>query len=79
MEEFLFSKIDEIAFTEVTRDEPLWTSGVLDSITVVELAVEVENEYNINVPFEEIIEDHFETVGRLTIFIEKKQSEKNAQ
>lgn len=74
MEDFLFSKIDEIAFTEVTLSEPLWTSGILDSITVVELAVEVENEFNISVPFEEIVEDHFETVERLIAYINKKKS-----
>ncbi len=74
MEEFLIAKVDEIAFTEVGLDDSLWQSGVLDSITVVELAVEVENEYEISVPFEEIIEDNFETLARLIAYITKKKS-----
>lgn len=74
MKEFLFSKIDEIAFTEVSIDESLWSSGVLDSITVVELAVEIETEFEINVPFEEIIVENFETVERLISYIAKKKN-----
>ncbi|MFK7757067.1 MAG: acyl carrier protein [Flavobacteriales bacterium] len=74
MEEFLFAKIDEIAFTEVAKEEALWSSGVLDSITVVELAVEVENEFNISIPFEEIIVENFETVERLVAYIQKKKN-----
>lgn len=74
MKEFLVAKIDEIAFTEVDLEDSLWQSGVLDSITVVELAVEVENEYEINIPFEEIIEDNFETLARLMAYITKKKA-----
>ena len=74
MEEFLINKIEEITFTEVTVDEGLWTSGILDSITIVELAVEIEDEYSIKVPFDDIVEDNFETVSRLIAYIERKKN-----
>ena len=73
MEEFVIEKINEIAFTEVDVNEPLWSSGILDSITIVELAVELENEYSINIPFEEITEENFQTVAFIRNYIEKKQ------
>ncbi len=72
MKDFLINKIDEIAFSTVEVDEPLWSSGILDSITIVELAVEIENEYNISIPFDEIIEDNFQTVSNLLVYIDKK-------
>lgn len=78
MKTFLIDKIDEIAFSAVGVDDSLWKSGVLDSITIVEFATEVEEEFDINIPFDEIVEDNFETLARLIIYIKKKQQEKNA-
>ena len=72
MEEFLIEKIDEIAFSEVTKDEALWSSKILDSITIVELAVEIENEYGIKIPFDEIIEDNFQTISNMMNYIDRK-------
>ena len=42
MEDFLIEKIEELTFTKVTVDELLWESRILDSITIVELVVEIE-------------------------------------
>ena len=77
-ENFLIDKISEIAFSKVEIDDSLWESGVLDSITVVEFATEIEDEFNINIPFDEIVVDNFETLSRLITYIKKKQQEKNA-
>ena len=78
MEKFLIDKIEEIAFSTVTVEESLWESGVLDSITIVELSAEIEDEYDIEIPFDEIIEENFETLERLISYIKRKQQEKNA-
>jgi acyl carrier protein len=45
----------------------------LDSITIVELTVEIEGEYNIKIGFEEIIVENFETVARIIKFVKSKQ------
>ena len=42
MEDFLIQKVEEISFTKVDLQSSLWQSGVLDSITIIEFAVEVE-------------------------------------
>ena len=70
---FLKDKIEELAFSRVEENDSLWESGVLDSITIVELAVEIESQYNISIPFEEITVNHFETISLIKKFIEKKQ------
>jgi len=72
MKDFLIEKIDEIAFSTVEENDKLWASEILDSITVVELAVEIEHEYGIKIPFDEIIVENFETVNLLIAFITKK-------
>ncbi len=72
MKDFLIEKIDEIAFSTVEPDDKLWESEILDSITVVELAVEIENEYSIKIPFDEIVVENFETVNLLIKYITNK-------
>jgi D-alanine--poly(phosphoribitol) ligase subunit 2 len=73
MEDFLINKIEEIAFSKVEMDESLWGSGILDSIAIVEFASEVEEEYGIEIPFDEIIVENFETLNLLVIYIDKKR------
>ncbi|MEJ6492840.1 MAG: phosphopantetheine-binding protein [Flavobacteriales bacterium] len=75
MENYLIDKIEEISFTRVEKNDSLWKSRIMDSITIVELAVEIEEEFGINIPFEEIVVENFETVDLLMAFITKKQSE----
>jgi len=72
MEKFIIDKIEEITFTEVGPTDSLWEEKVLDSITIVELVVELENEYNIKVPFNEIITENFETVERIVAYLKGK-------
>lgn len=73
MEDFLIAKIEELAFSKVEVNDSLWQSKILDSISIVELVVEIENEYGISVPFNEIIEDNFETVANMIKYISSKK------
>ena len=72
MKNFLIEKIEEIAFETVEENDSLWESRVLDSITIVELAVEIEAECDIKIGFDEIIVENFDTVARIIKFIETK-------
>ena len=74
MKDFLINTIEEIAFSTVDKDEALWSSKILDSITVIELAVEIENKFNIKIPVEDIIEDNFQTVSNMMNYIDSKIS-----
>ena len=73
MENFLIDKIEELAFTKVTITDKLWESNILDSISIVELVVEIENEFSIKVPFNEIIVENFETIELIMKYIESKK------
>jgi acyl carrier protein len=74
MKAFIIDKIEEIAFSRVEPEDSLWESGVLDSITIVELATELEVEYDVNIPFDEIITDNFETVARIVNYLNRKKA-----
>ncbi len=73
MEDFLIDKIEELAFSRVEKDDSLWQSKILDSITIVELVVEIENKFSISIPFNEIIEDNFETISNMMKYIASKK------
>jgi acyl carrier protein len=75
MEEFIINKIEEITFSQVGLIDSLWEEKVLDSISIVELVVELENEFNIKVPFNEIVTENFETVVRIVYYLKSKIGE----
>jgi acyl carrier protein len=74
IEQYVMQKIEELTFTSVNRTDLLWTDKILDSITIVELAVAIELEYKIKIPNNEITIDHFDTVDSIVQFILKKLS-----
>ncbi len=72
MEEYLLNKIEELSFERIGANDPI--SEVLDSITTVEFVAEIEDEFGIEVPFDEIVESNFKNVTRLIEFIKEKQA-----
>lgn len=73
MENFIIEKIFEIAFSKVSTDQELWESKILDSITIVELVVEIEDEFGIKIPFNEITVESFSTVEKMVQYIHSKK------
>jgi len=68
--EILFTKngytfSDEASFLE---------EGIIDSTSVLELVLFVEDKFGIAVDDEEIIPDHFDSVSLLANFVRQKQS-----
>jgi len=61
IENFIKSKIFEITFKNVSSSEPLITSALIDSITMVELIVEIEEFLGKQVPQHLIIDENFNT------------------
>jgi acyl carrier protein len=71
---FLKKKIEEIAFAKVSESDELLDSGILDSVNVVELSVEIENALKIKIPFEDINRENFNSVNTISDYIAKLQS-----
>ena len=74
IEQFVTQKIEELTFTTVTSSDLLWTDKILDSITIVELAVALELEYKIKIPNNEIIIDHFDSIGSIVQYVMSKKN-----
>lgn len=67
--------VEEIAFKNVSIDEPLYTSNLIDSMGTVDLALMLEDEFNIKIDTRDIIESNFDSLRKLTHYIESRLSE----
>lgn len=73
VETFIKEKIEEITFTKVSDDDLLWTNKILDSITIIELVVELESEYGIKIPMSDVVLENFEQVSLIANYIERNK------
>ena len=74
IEKFIIEKIEELTFTTVTADDKLWSDKILDSITIVELAVALELNYGIKIGNSEITVENFDSVSELVKFVTNKRN-----
>jgi acyl carrier protein len=54
-------------------DESLLTNGILDSLGVLDVVAFLEAEFQITVTDEDLLPENFESLARLTTFVEVKQ------
>ena len=55
----------------LTDDEPLLTSGFLDSIAIVKLLTYIEQEFNVEISDADFDPDNFETIDTIATLIER--------
>jgi D-alanine--poly(phosphoribitol) ligase subunit 2 len=72
MKDFIKQQIKILAFRSVEDQEPLISSKILDSIIAVDLAVALEEEYKVGIPFTEINETNFESVERIVNYLQTR-------
>lgn len=59
---------------KITDTENLLMSGQLDSLAVMSLVAFVETEFAIQIPFDEVLIENFETVEAISDFVVRKQA-----
>ena len=59
----------------LSDDHPLLESGIIDSMGVLDLVSFIESEFQITVVDEELIQEHFGSIGQIAAFIAHKQKE----
>jgi len=64
--------VEEIAFKKVTDDEALYTSNLIDSMGTVDLAMMLEEEFNIKIDTRDIIESNFDSINKLANYIKSR-------
>ncbi len=62
---FIQKEIMNLAFTKVGFDDSLLKTNVLDSITLVDLLVAMEDEFAIKIPQHLINDENMDTINRM--------------
>jgi acyl carrier protein len=70
--EVLSSEFPQIDFT---ASDALVDDGILDSLTIVSIISTLNMEFDIEIPYEEIIEDNFNSIKGLAAMVERLQNE----
>jgi acyl carrier protein len=60
---------DALSFDVPDGDTDLITSGLLDSLGLVTLIVEIENEFQLELPLDDLDVDRFRSVNRIADFL----------
>lgn len=72
LREFIQEEIENIIFTKVSFDESLIESKILDSITVVDLIVCIEEKTGVYVPATDVNATNFDTIDKIISYLQKK-------
>ncbi len=72
IEQFIQEQIKSLVFKNVGVEDSLLKSRLMDSITVIDLAVSIEEKYDLKIPYTEINEDNFDTIGQIIVFLKTK-------
>ncbi len=68
--------VEEITFKSVSMDEALYTSNLIDSMGTVDLALMLEDEFDIKIDTRDIIESNFDSIEKLALYIARRINEK---
>ena len=60
---------------EVTDEDSLVMSGIIDSLAVLELTTFIERSYGINIGSADLVPENFDSLAAVSSFVERKQSE----
>ena len=64
--------VEELAFKKLENDEPLYTSNLIDSMGTVDLAIMLEEEFNIKIDTRDIIVSKFDCIEKLAYYIKSR-------
>lgn len=72
LSEFIAAKILKQPKRAISADEPLISSGLIDSMSLVDLALFVEETYGVRIEDTELNADTFDTLAQLNAIIEQR-------
>jgi acyl carrier protein len=72
--EFLIEHFPSARKHPLTEDDHLLANGIVDSLGVLDLVAYLEREFNIAVGDDDLVPEHFESLRRLTAFVQDRMS-----
>lgn len=73
LNEYLVSQVLRDPNRALTADEPLISSGIIDSFNLVDLAIFAEDAFGVHLDDMELNVDHFDTLDQLAELIHSRQ------
>jgi acyl carrier protein len=74
IERFIVQQIPSVyGLTKIHLDEPLISTGIIDSLMLLQLIDFIEEHFGVSIEDEDIIPENFQTISHIKDLIEKKQ------
>ncbi len=73
LKKYLIERFFHGASDRVKDDEPLFESGIIDSLGVLQLVSFIEDRFGIHVEDEDLVPENFDTIKRIVEFVENKR------
>jgi acyl carrier protein len=73
LEQYIVTKILKQPNRKISPDEPLISSGLIDSFSLMDLALFVEDTYDVRIEDTELNADKFDSLNQLATLIESRQ------
>ncbi len=74
LEKFIASQILKQPNRNISADEPLLSSGLIDSFSLMDLALYVEDTFGVRIEDTELNADTFDTLNQLAALIDSRKS-----
>jgi len=74
LEKFIAAQILKQPNRNISADEPLLSNGLIDSFSLMDLALYVEDTFNVRIEDTELNADTFDTLNQLSALIESRKS-----
>ena len=63
---------------KLSEDEDLLSSGILDSLGILQLVAFIEKSFGIRIPDEDVVFDNFQSLNAMAEYLQKYQSDETA-
>lgn len=73
IKELIQKEIKSIAFVGVSYDTSLINSNILDSLAVIDLAIFLEEQTDLNIPARDINSENFDSINKIADYLKKKE------
>ncbi len=71
MKQTIIRIIKELIIKDVNEDQKLISSGLLDSVAMVQLVLGLESELEIEIALDDLTQENFETVSKISQLIKR--------
>lgn len=72
MKETIQNIIQELVLKKLGEDDALISSGLIDSVIIIELILEIEQKLGISVALDEVTEQNFDSINKLHQYLSHK-------